>query len=208
MKSIGSDAFISCKGLTSVTIPDSVKSIGEYAFYRCTGLTSITIPASVTWIGGNAFKDCSSLKINCEVASKPSGWYSSWNSSNRPVVWGYNNITTDSEYDYVVHGDKAYLTKYKGTSTNIIIPNQIDGKDVVSFGGIFSGNTNIEEVTIPDSVTSIGSSAFKGCTGLKTIEFNGTKAQWSSIKKDYDWNYNVPSTCKVVCIDGTISIND
>ena len=41
--SIGEGAFYSCRGLTSVTIPNSVTSIGYVAFYGCTGLTSVTI---------------------------------------------------------------------------------------------------------------------------------------------------------------------
>ena len=53
--SIGEDAFYNCTGLTSVRLPDSVTSIGESAFYGCTGLTSVTIPDSVTSIGNYAF---------------------------------------------------------------------------------------------------------------------------------------------------------
>ena len=39
--SIGDEAFNSCSGLTSITIPNSVTSIGSYAFQSCSGLTSI-----------------------------------------------------------------------------------------------------------------------------------------------------------------------
>ena len=53
--SIGSYAFRSCSGLTSVTIPNSVTSIDSWAFSNCSGLTSVTIPNSVTIIGEYAF---------------------------------------------------------------------------------------------------------------------------------------------------------
>ena len=59
--SIGDEAFRYCRGLISVTIPNSVTSIGYYAFDSCSGLTSVTIPNSVTSIGGGAFSDCSGL---------------------------------------------------------------------------------------------------------------------------------------------------
>lgn len=60
-KIICSDAFYNCRGLTSVTIGNSVTSIGVRAFSGCSGLTSITIPDSVTSIGLGAFGNCSSL---------------------------------------------------------------------------------------------------------------------------------------------------
>ena len=85
--SIGDSAFYACNDLTSVTIGKSVTSIGDWAFYNCTSLASITIPDSVTSIGDLAFDGCKSLTIYCEAESKPSGWSSSWNYSNRPVVW-------------------------------------------------------------------------------------------------------------------------
>ena len=87
--SIGSYAFEGCSSLTSITIPNSVTSIGVYAFSGCSNLTSIIIPNSVTNIGYSAFRDCSSLTIYARAASKPSGWDNDWNSSNRPVIWGY-----------------------------------------------------------------------------------------------------------------------
>ena len=59
--SIGSKAFESCSGLTSVTIGNSVKSIGDRAFLYCSGLTSITIPSSVTSISNWSFSGCSGL---------------------------------------------------------------------------------------------------------------------------------------------------
>lgn len=58
VRSIGSSAFSSCSGLTSITIPESVTSIGRYSFRNCSGLTSITIPKSVKSIDYDAFYNC------------------------------------------------------------------------------------------------------------------------------------------------------
>ena len=58
---IGSSAFSSCTGLTSVTIPDSVTSIEYGTFHNCENLISVTIPDSVRSIGISAFYDCYKL---------------------------------------------------------------------------------------------------------------------------------------------------
>ena len=50
------------RGLTKVTIPNSVKTIGADAFGGCTEFTQITIPESVTSIGRRAFSGCDKLK--------------------------------------------------------------------------------------------------------------------------------------------------
>ena len=86
---IGNSAFFDCDALTNIVIPDSVTIIGEHAFFGCDHLTSVVIPNSVTTIGEHAFARCDSLTIYAEAQSKPSGWDSYWNSSSRPVVWGY-----------------------------------------------------------------------------------------------------------------------
>ena len=167
--SIGDYAFYNCTGLTSLTIGNSVASIGNSAFYGCTGLISLIIPAEVTDIGYNAFSGCSAVSFYCEAISQPDGWESSWNPDDRPVVWAHNNITTDADYDYTVHGDMVYLTRYKGSATDIVIPSVIDGKTVAGFGTVYKGNTSIKSIVIPDSVTSIGAYAFAGCTGLSSV---------------------------------------
>ena len=95
LTSIKDYVFYNCSSLTIVVIPESVTSIGERAFYNCSSLTYIVIPEGVTSIGLCAFQYCDNLTIYCEVASLPSGWDSSWNSSERPVYyageWIYSN---------------------------------------------------------------------------------------------------------------------
>ena len=193
---IGANAFDNNKALTTVTIPDGVTSIDSYAFHNCGALRSVTISASVVSIGERAFASCVSLitvtiptsvtsigdyafcfmeaTLYCEVLVPLNGWSSSWNgkdeyNSGCPVVWGYKNITTDSTYDYVVRDEKAYLTKYKGNSTEVVIPDTIGGYPVVSFGSTFLRQIAITSVSIPDSVTSIGDEAFLGCSSLASV---------------------------------------
>ena len=52
--------FAGRKGITSVTLPNSLTEIDQNAFVGCTGIKSITIPASVTKIG-SAFDTCTNL---------------------------------------------------------------------------------------------------------------------------------------------------
>jgi BspA type Leucine rich repeat region (6 copies) len=59
--SIGDSAFALGRGITSITLPDSVTSIGRVAFWECSALASINIPNSVTSIGHMAFGGCLSL---------------------------------------------------------------------------------------------------------------------------------------------------
>ena len=49
--SIGDEAFLSCSGLKSVTIPNSVTSIGSKAFEFCSGLTRVDISSIEAWLG-------------------------------------------------------------------------------------------------------------------------------------------------------------
>ena len=59
---IGGNAFNSCTGLTSITIPNSVTTIGESAFQNCSSLTYIKIPFNVNFIGKNAFAGTTNLQ--------------------------------------------------------------------------------------------------------------------------------------------------
>ena len=60
-------------------------------------------------------------------------------------------------------------------------------------------------VTIPDSVTSIGSDAFYNCDSLTSVTFEGTVAEWNSVDKGSLWKHNCPFT-EVKCSDGSVPV--
>jgi len=60
------------------------------------------------------------------------------------------------------------------TETELVLPNEIDEYRVTAIGNsAFYGCTNLKQIVIPDSVTSIYSWAFRSCSGLTSITFSG-----------------------------------
>ena len=190
--SIGDHAFDCCTSLTSVTISDSVKSIGDYAFSSCENLTSVTIPGSVTSIGRSTFYNCTSL-TSIDYNGTVSQWKSIKGYGNvskiikcTDGIIGNGNTVTIDNLKYKIYDDTASLVGYVDTPENLMIPKSFwyDGYTFkVSSIGVeaFYNCTSLTSVTIPNSVTSIGSSALSGCSNLKSVNYNGTKAQWKSI---------------------------
>ena len=190
MTSIDEYTFCNCTSLTSVTIPNRVTSIGDHAFKECASLASITIPGSITEIGYEAFMGCTSLKsvtIPASVLSIDSeafGYidrdekiddfkidYVKYTEGHR---YAARNGFTEEVYFATSELDDGSLriTGYIDnlSSVSLIIPSEINGKQVTGIGGqAFEGCTGLENITIPDSVTEIGLEAFSGCTSLTNI---------------------------------------
>ena len=200
VKSIKHDAFRGCSNLTSITISNSVTSIGSYAFAYCYNLTSITIPNSVTSIESYAFADCKRLTIYCEVTSKPSGWSSIWNKSNRPVYYGINenNYLEQEGIIYIVKYNSAIVTGITNKISNdVTIPKEITINDitylVTSIGSYaLSDCYNLISITIPNSVISIESYAFADCKRLTiycevTSKPSGWSSSWNESNRPVVW---------------------
>ena len=191
---IASGAFSGCTGMTDITIPESVINIGSGAFSSCTGLLNITISNNITSIGNNTFTGCTSLSSITIPASVTSiGNLAFFNCT------GLTNITLPAV-------SQTFVSMFSG-ATNV--PASL--KTVVINGGnsipanSFSGCTNLTDITINNSVTSIGAYAFLNCSALMTITLPAVSQTFTSM---FNGATNVPASLKTVVINGGNSIPD
>ena len=218
VESIGAGAFYSCKALTSVNIPDGVESIGEDAFKYCDGLKEVTFPSSVKSIGEGAFSNCyyeetdddykitysrglekviiqygvetigvqafymckklntielpDSVKSIGHWAFYDTGCYNDWEDSDDDVLYIGNHLIS-------AYQGKSTLCNIKSETKTIAdsaffacgdLPNITIPDTVVSIGKhAFEKCNSLKSITIPKSVTSIGDRAFLNCSKLTGI---------------------------------------
>ena len=137
-------AFADCFGLASVTIADSVTSIGGSAFYRCNSLNNIRIPAGVTSIGNYAFQYCINLV---------------------EIVVDENNNNYASFDGMLLNKTKITLICYPAGKLSATYPNELR-----IIGDLaFAGNDKITDIIIPDQITSIENYTFESCINLNKL---------------------------------------
>ena len=152
-----SKGFVGYTGITSLSIPDSIKTIGDDAFSGCINLRGpLKLSSIIQVIGKRAFQNCRNL-------------------SDRLIL--PNSLTTIGESAFAVCQNFTF---------NLVIPASVTSIGDSAFSGcsgitqltIRNGITNIPkacfkectgltgEINIPNSVITIGESAFTSCTSL------------------------------------------
>ncbi len=158
--------FSGCESLENINIPNNVSKINEATFDGCKSLTKVTIPDSVTSIGDWAFRDCTSLlgiTIPSKVTSIGNGAFSNC-SSLESIQVANGNTVYDSRNNCNAIIETSSNTLLKGCK-NSTIPDTVK---TIGYSA-FSSCTGLTNVTIPDSVTTIENSVFLGCTELTDI---------------------------------------
>lgn len=101
--------------------------------------------------------------------------------------WDWGTITgatftitvTAPSRDFTFDATTGTIKKYNGNDTVVVIPPTISSWPVTKIGeDALKDNTTITSVTIPASVTEIGSNAFAGCTNLTSVHYAG---DWSNL---------------------------
>lgn len=179
--------FYDCRSMTSITLPEGITSIGEKAFYY-SGLQNIVIPSTVTTIGRSAltvydgtiatieFKGAddaaplfyddyhcpaNTIKIDrdIKIGSAPEGYELGgiFSLAHSLTVGPHTTVLADNMFD---KGKVAALNLSSATSLATIGANT------------FANNSTLTTVTLPASVTTIGTKAFYNCTALKSVDMS------------------------------------
>lgn len=159
-----------------IIIPDSINyagiiysitSIDDYAFYNCTNLTSIIIPNSVTQIGNYAFKNCSSL-----VSSSLGDGVNSLGDGSFQNCTSLTSITIPKSLTNIGY----FVFQNCPVLTSIHISDLIAWCEIKSAGSIFStfhrlylNGNEINDLVVPDDVTTIGSEPFSFCESITSV---------------------------------------
>ena len=145
---IGSYAFYSCSGLTSLTLPAGITSIGDRAFQDCSRLTSLTLPAGITSIGWYAFRGCSGLtSLNLPAGITEIGSYAFYGCSGLTSIYVYAEKVPKIDSDTFEGIDAKKCTLYVPMGT-------CDNYWLSDFGNYFENIVEFDATGIDKTTTS------------------------------------------------------
>ncbi|MCX7548771.1 leucine-rich repeat domain-containing protein [Xanthomarina sp. F1114] len=179
--SIENQGFSGCSSLTNVTFPVGLTSLKRRAFEDCTSLTNVNLPNSVNFVGFEAFKGCTSLT---DVSLS-----NSMTNINTAVFYGCSSLINVSIPDsitsissFVFYGCTSLISVNLPANLDVIWDRAFFGctslttinfpNTLTSIGEQSFFNTNLNEIHIPESVTTIDEGAFQLCDNLTNVTVN------------------------------------
>lgn len=211
VNTVGEEAFADCFGLAGIAFSEGLAEIQSEAFRKCTALKKVAFPASVTSIAASAFCDCSALEhaevaagseafrseadcvihrqtntlvLGCDAGKIPQGiaaigasaFYGRKGCTGISIPDGVTSIGRSAFRDCGRDNDKDADEKKKE-------PDELRELKAMLFGEEPSRKEEYFDITIPNSVISIGAGAFYG------TPYYNQEANWDPDGVLYIGNY-------------------
>ena len=197
-KAIDDSAFLGCKSLKEINLPEGLSFIGVQAFANCSALEAIDIPGTVMSVNLATFSKCSKLEtVTLHEGLRyiePSGFSqcSALKAINIPdsvMYVGDSAFATCSALQTVkLPKNLVKLSKYTFQSCmelkEVIIPERVN--EIKE--GAFANCRKLETVNMPTSVKALGTRLFNGDPGVVTIIYAGKMSEFAAIEKDEFWD--------------------
>jgi len=163
--SLGINAFRNCTSLTSMVLPSSVTTVNSSAFYGCTSLQSIVLPNTITIFGNSVFTNCASLTniMTNGTEKQTNGTFGIY-----VIDASGTAVTTGGMAVIVTSGGGASihtLASAVGTETSVTVPSSVTHLGTSAF----SGYASLVSVSLPNTLATLARNAFFQCTNLVSI---------------------------------------
>ena len=185
-----------CSGITELTMPDGLQKVNSYALANCTGLTELTFPGSLTSLGNSAVQGSTAISSVKFSDGEPELWIGGYGFADCPLTELYigKTITYTASNEYSPFKNKASISSltfsHSGTVRAI-------------HENLLWGVSEITSLDLPESIMTIGPSAFREMTKLASV----TLPSQIPLVESYLF-YNDISLPSIVVPDKVTAINE
>ncbi|MBQ4577503.1 MAG: leucine-rich repeat protein, partial [Clostridia bacterium] len=174
---LGSNAFENAKGLESIVLPDGITEISSHCFYRAGSLQSVTLPETLTRIRDYAFDTTALTEIHFPETLTAIDNFAFSKCVGLTEIILPEGVTTlghrvfgNIETPLTVQIPTSLVNDCDGPFGGSIIENIVFAEDITAIApALFSWATLPKALTLPDTVTKLGSHAFENTKGLESI---------------------------------------
>ncbi len=212
LKKLGNSAFYGCTKLTEVTFEEGteLESLGSSAFSGCTLLKTVTYPKTKA-IAGSMYSTTTAITKVILPANFTEPVANMFNGATKiteiAVAAGNTALKAEDGVLYTIDSegklDNLVYYPVAKAGTSYTIPDGVKGVGTINVGGTttstvaaFTKNANLQSITVPASVQSIGSFAFANSAKLQYVKFEPTKE--GEAAKDLTFGDYVFYTCKLL----------
>jgi lactocepin len=197
--------FAGSTGLTGIALPPALREIGESAF-QGSGLRSIVLPAGLQTVGGSAF-------YGCDYDGGAAAYYDLVIPAGVTQIGTYAFAGVAGIKSVTLPADLTELPAYAFYSAKNLATVAGGGK-LAKVGNSAFAASGLTSVTLPDTVTSLGTNVFNGCAklvaaylpaGLTTLPAGTFKgcAVLSTLAKN---GMNIPALAGIVNLPGVTTV--